>query len=85
MADGGAPEEGQQNACRLHPPGGEENESLHVVAGDLGRPVERVTGVGEHGGWRRRQRADDDAVAGSCSRRRRMAWAGFDLRRQRVT
>ena len=44
------PEEGQQHQGRLHPARRQENESLHIVAGDMGRPVERVDRVGEHGG-----------------------------------
>lgn len=43
------PEQGKQHACRLQPARGQEDEGVHVVAGDVRGPVEGVWGVGEHG------------------------------------
>jgi hypothetical protein len=38
---GDVPEEGQHNAGRAHPARGRVQHRLHVVATDIGRPVER--------------------------------------------
>lgn len=46
------PEEGREHAGRLEPARRQEDEGLHVVVGDVRRPVEGVLGVGQHRGGR---------------------------------
>lgn len=51
-----APEESKQHAGGLQPARGQENEGVHVVAGDIPGPIQRVVSVREHGGFRRQRR-----------------------------
>lgn len=43
------PEERRDYARRAQPARRREQEGLHVIAGDIGRPVQRRSGFGEHG------------------------------------